>query len=174
MKLYAIAFAAAGLLGVVTPAVAGADTTVVTPKGQSSQLDDHHGLRPEHAAKIREEIRLNEARAKELEPIIARDRQARHDVEVDWVVLERHAKELHAAASDFRGYGGYLTGRQQSDVNGFASDLETYAVHDEENAHFKHEIGERLEKNIQGEVAARDWHLKMVQRLRDWLGGNGG
>src|SRR5580700_1405316 len=41
----------------------------------------------EHLARIREEIHLHEQRAHELEPIIARDRQARHDVEVDWIIL---------------------------------------------------------------------------------------
>jgi hypothetical protein len=127
----------------------------------------------EHAARIREEIRLNEQRAHELEPIIGRDRQARHDVEVDWVVLERHARELHGRANDFRAYASELNGHGQNEMNNFANELDTFATHDEENAHLQHEIAERLERGIQGGEANRDAHMRIAQRLRDWLQANG-
>jgi hypothetical protein len=124
--------------------------------------------------KLREEIRLQEGRAKELEPIIARDRQARHDVEVNWVVLERHARELHARARDFHQFAGLETGRAQQEINGFGNELETFAVHDDENARIQHELGERLDRLVKGESEARDWHLQHAGRLRDWLAANGG
>ena len=124
-------------------------------------------------AKIREEIKLQENRAKELEPIIARDRQARRDVEINWVVLERHAKELHARAHEFRELGKVVGGKGQEELNGFASELDLFGTHDEENARFQHELAERLEKAIVGENNAREWHAKHAARLREWLAANG-
>jgi hypothetical protein len=169
MKLSAIAIAAATCFAALAPSVANADDTVVTPKNQASP----QGFR-EHSAKIREQISINENRAHELEPIIARDRQARHDVEVDWAALERHAREMRASAADFRGWAADLGGRARDDANTFANELEQFAQHDEENARGKHEIADRLDRNIQGESAARDWHLKRAAWLRDWLASNGG
>ena len=81
-------------------------------------------------ARVREQIRLQENRAKELEPIIARDRQARRDVETNWVVLERHAKELHAKANEFREIGKIAGGKAQGELNGFAGELDLFATHD--------------------------------------------
>jgi len=128
---------------------------------------------PREAERIREQVRFQENRARELEPIIARDRQARHDVELDWVVLERHAREMHQAAADFRSYASSLGGRAQNEFMAFANELDTFATHDEENAAFKHDIAERLERNIRGEVSAREWHLSHAAHLRDWLAANG-
>jgi hypothetical protein len=127
----------------------------------------------EHAQKLREEAQLHEQRAHELEPIIARDKQARHDVEMDWIVLERHARDLHARANDFRAYAGEVSGRAQNDMNQFATDLDAFAAHDEENARWQHEMAQRLESAIQSATMMRDLHLKMAQRIRDWLGANG-
>jgi hypothetical protein len=141
-----------------------------------TQPSSHQGialLSADVVAKVREQIRLEENRAKELEPIIARDRQARRDVETNWVVLERHARELHAKANEFRELGKIAGGKAQGELNGFAGELDLFATHDEENAHFQHEIGERLEKAIAGEVGARDAHLKHAARLREWLAANG-
>jgi hypothetical protein len=128
----------------------------------------------EHFAKLREEVRLNENRARELEPIIARDRQARHDVEVDWVVLERHARELHARANEFREMAQFSTWKGAADLNRFAADLDVFATHDEENAHWQHEIAERLDHAVERETDVREQHLRMAQRIRDWLSANGG
>jgi hypothetical protein len=128
----------------------------------------------EHMAKLREEIRLNEQRAREIEPILARDKQARHDVEVDWAVLERHARELHARAAYFRAYAAEVGGRAQNDMNTFANELDQFAKRDEDNAHWQHEVAERLDHAIQNESDIREWHLKLAQRLRDWLAANGG
>ena len=124
-------------------------------------------------AKIREEARLQENRARELEPILARDRQARHDVEVDWGVLERHGRELHAKANEFRQLGNVVGGKGQQELNGFASEFDTNATHDEENARAKHEMAERLDRLIASEANARDWHLRHAARLREWLSANG-
>jgi hypothetical protein len=136
-------------------------------------VEAHPLLSGEHAGKIREEIRLHEQRARELEPIIARDRQARRDVEADWIVLERHARDLHARANEFRAYANEgLTPRAQQDMNTFANELDTFATHDEENARWQHEMAERLDRAIQTESSARDWHMQMAQRLRDWLSQN--
>jgi hypothetical protein len=141
----------------------------VFPGPQASPL-----MSPEHAARIREEIRLHEQRAHELEPIIARDRQARRDVETDWIVLERHARELHARANEFRAYANEgLATRAQQDMNTFANELDASATHDEESAHLQHEVAERLERALQAISAGRDWHMQMAQRLRDWLARNG-
>jgi hypothetical protein len=160
------------VLGVVVLASprAGADNTVPAVGVPAKPLN----MGGEHKGKIREEIRLHEQRAHEIEPILARDGQARHDVEVDWNILERHARELHARANDFRGYAAEVSGRAQSDMQTFANDLDTFATHDEENARWQHEIADRLEHAMQNEIAIRDWHLKMAQRLRDWLAANGG
>ena len=130
-------------------------------------------LSSDAVARIREQIRLEENRAKELEPVLARDRQARRDVEINWVVLERHAKELHAKANEFRELGKIAGGKGQTELNGFAAELDLFATHDEENGHVQHEIAERLEKTIVGEAAAREAHLKHAARLREWLAANG-
>lgn len=151
---------------VASPALA--DETVVRGGDHAAPA-----MSGEHAARIREEIHLHEVRAHELEPMIQRDRQARHDVEADWVILERHARELHGRAAEFRNYAGEVSGRAQNDMSTFASELDTSAQHDEENAHFQHEIAERLDRAIESEAATRDWHLKLAQRLRDWLAANG-
>jgi len=168
MNRIAVIFAIVGGLAFVAPS-ARADGTAIERGAHAIPL-----LSAEHAAKIREEVRINEGRARELEPIIARDRQARNDVEADWKVLERHAKDLHARAVEFRSIANVVGGRGQQELTNYANDFDVFATHDEENARFKHEVAERLDKNIQGEVAARDWHLKTAQRLRDWLAANGG
>ncbi len=152
-----------GLVAIASPEVRADDTAPVA--GDPSQPL----MRGEHMAKIREEIHLHEQRAREIEPIIARDHQARHDVEADWLVLERHARDLHARANDFRSYAAELVGHQQNEMNNFATELDQFAAHDEENARWQHEIGERLEHAIESENAMRDWHLKIAQRLKDWL-----
>lgn len=167
MKRFVVALAVLGGVAIVPPA-AYADPPAAPPAAQAKPM-----MGPEHAGRLREEAHMHEQRAHEIEPILARDRQARHDVEVDWVLLERHAHELHARANDFRGYAGEVQGRAQNDMNNFAGELDTYAAHDEENARWQHELGERLEHAIQSESAVRDWHLKMAQRLRDWLSQNG-
>jgi len=157
MKMHGLALFA--LIALASPAVLAEETVPL--------------ISAEHAAKIREEIRLQENRARELDPILARDRQARHDVETNWVVLERHARELHARAKEFRTIGDIVGGKAKADLNGFAQELDTFATHDEENAHFQHEMAERLDKAIAGEAAAREWHLKHAARLREWLSANG-
>jgi chromosome segregation ATPase len=167
MRRSSVALAVAGCLVLASPAVSAADAAVF--RGDHSQML----MGGDHIGKIRDEIRLHESRAHELEPMIARDRQSRHDVEVDWAVLERHARDLHARANDFRGYASEVSGRAQNDMNAFANELDASATQDEQNARLQHEIADRLDHAIQGEDATRDWHMKMAQRLRDWLSGNG-
>jgi hypothetical protein len=167
MRQSNLALAVVGCLVFASPTLRAADA-VVRPGGPAQAL-----MSGEHAGKIREEIRLHEARAHELEPMIARDRQARHDVEVDWGVLERHARELHARANEFRAYANEVSGRAQNDMKTFADELDGSATHDQEIAVVQHEIAQRLDLAIAREDATRDWHMKMAQRLRDWLSGNG-
>jgi hypothetical protein len=162
-----IVLATATLMALVAPGVRADDLPGISAR-----------VRPlmsgEHAAKVREEVRLHEQRAHEIEPIIARDRQARRDVETDWVVLERHAREQHARANEFRAFAGeQLSPRAQQDMVNFANELDAFAAHDEENARWQHEIAERLERAMQAAASTRDWHLKMAQRLRDWLSQSG-
>jgi len=152
-----IALATAALVGFAAP-VARADDL---PRGSGGLIQPLMGT--EHAAKIREEVRLHEQRAREIEPIVSRDRQARHDVEIDWVVLERQARELHVRANEFRSFAGeQLSPRAQQDILNFANELDTFAAHDEENARWQHEIADRLERAIQAAVSTRDWHLRMA------------
>jgi hypothetical protein len=166
MRKIVILVASLGLVVVGAPA-ARAD-------GPSVGVEAQPLFRGEHMQKLKEEVRLHEQRAHEIEPIIARDQQARHDVETDWIVLERHAKDMHARANDFRAYAAEVAGRAQADMNQFATELDQSATHDEEGARWQHEIAERLEHAIQSENQIRDWHLKMAQRLRDWIAANGG
>jgi hypothetical protein len=174
------AIALAGTITLASPeARADSIAASLTPEGGREHVQVPAQGKPlmsgEHMGRIREEIHLHEQRAHEIEPIVARDRQARHDVEVDWAVLERHARELHARANDFRGYASEAAGaRAQGEMNKIAGELDEFATHDEENARLQHEIADRLERGIQSENAARDWHLRMAQRLRDWIASNGG
>ncbi len=164
-----VAWILAGCVTTLSAPLAFADDSPSRGAGvQASPL-----LSGEHAGKIREEIRLHEQRAHELEPIIARDRQARRDVETDWIVLERHARDLHARANEFRTYASEGLGpRAQQDLTNMANELDSSATHDEENARLQHEVGERLERAVQAMSASRDWHMQMAQRLRDWLAQN--
>jgi hypothetical protein len=166
MRRNALALLVVGSFVLSTSAAFAADA-VVLPGNHAEAL-----MSGEHIAKIREEIRLHEARAHELEPMIARDRQARRDVEADWITLERHARDLHARANEFRAYAGEVSGRAQGDMNTIAGELDASATHDEETARLQHDIAERLDRAIQVEDSTRDWHMKMAQRLRDWLSGN--
>jgi hypothetical protein len=168
MRKVVIAVASLGLIALASPAARADDSrpAVVTR--------EHVFMNAEHMDRLREEVRLHEQRAREMEPIIARDHQARHDVEQDWAVLERHARDLHARANDFRGYAAESTGHSQTEMNTFATELDQFATHDEENARLQHEIADRLDRAIQSETAMRDWHLKLAQRLREWLSSNGG
>jgi hypothetical protein len=168
MRKSIVVLAAVASVVVASPG-ARADGTTPVVGNQAQPL-----MSGEHMGRLREEARLHEQRAHEIEPILARDHQARHDVETDWVVLERHARDLHARANDFRAYAGEVSGRAQNDMNKFAAELDQFATHDEENARWQHEIGERLEHAIQAESDIRDWHLKMAQRLREWIAANGG
>ncbi len=163
MHKYLIALAAAGTLALLAPA---ASADMPTNKSDAVQLN----ITQDHAARIREEIRLQEGRAHELEPIIARDRQAHDDLGRDAAVLERHARELHAKANDFRQYAALVSGRSQDEMNHFATELDTYAQHDEQNAATQHQMASQLEGLIRSEEDARQWHLAVAQRLRDWLG----
>jgi hypothetical protein len=167
MRQSNLALAIVGCLVFASPTLWAADA-VVPPGGHAQAL-----MSGEHIGKIREEIRLHEARAHELEPMIARDRQARHDVDVDRNVLIRHAQELHARANEFRVYANEVSGRAQNDMNTFASELDASATHDEEIAVVQQEIAQRLDLAISREDNTRDWHMKMAQRLRDWLSMNG-
>jgi hypothetical protein len=167
-----------GRLSIVGVVLAGLVSAAPAARAQDPIVDaPNQGARlafgREHAGKIREEIKLHEQRAHELEPIIARDQQARRDVETDWIVLERHARDLHGRANDFRAYANEgMSPRAQADMNTFATELDQSATHDEENARMQHEIAERLDRAVQGATAIHDWHLKLAQRLRDWLQAN--
>src|SRR5579864_2060032 len=68
MRTTFIALAALGVVAFAAPAAHADDARPRAPQGQPL-------MSGEHAGRIREEIRLHEQRAKELEPIIARDRQ---------------------------------------------------------------------------------------------------
>ena len=168
MRKVVVALASLGLIVLASPVVRADDSrpAVVTR--------EHFFMNAGHMDRLREEVKLHEQRAREIEPIIARDHEARHDVEQDWVVLERHARDLHARANDFRGYAAESGGHSQSEMNTFATELDQFATHDEENARLQHEIADRLDRAIQSEIAMRDWHLKLAQRLREWLSSNGG
>jgi hypothetical protein len=168
MRSIVAAFAVFVALALAAPAAAHADPAPRLRPAPASPL-----WGGEHARAVREEVRLHEQRAHELEPIIARDRQARRDVEADWIVLERHARELHGRANDFRSYASEsMSPRAQQDLTNFANELDNFAGHDEENARMQHEVADRLDRAVQSEEAVRDWHLKMAQRLRDWLAQN--
>jgi hypothetical protein len=172
-RLLIVGAALASLIG-SAPTAHAEDTAQPTPAPVAPSQGAQPQFGGEHLGRIREEIHLHEQRAHELEPIIARDRQARRDVEVDWVILERHARELHMRANDFRAYAGEaMSPRAQADMNMFATELDQFAAHDEENARGQHEIAQRLDHAIDIGNNTRDWHLKLAQRLRDWLAYNG-
>jgi hypothetical protein len=168
MRKVVIALASLGLVALAAPAARADDSRPAVV------AREHVFMNAEHMDRLREEVKLHEQRAREMEPIIARDHQARHDVEQDWVVLERHARDLHARANDFRGYAAEAAGHSQNEMNTFATELDQFATHDEENARLQHEIADRLDRAIQSETAMRDWHIKLAQRLREWLSSNGG
>ncbi len=168
MQSRSFAFALLGSLVFSSPAVRADPSPVAPGIIHAASL-----MGGEHIGKIREEIRLHEARAREIEPILARDRQARHDVEADWIILERHAREMHARAKDFSAYASEVSGHAQNEMTNFANELESFAAHDDENARWQHEVAERLERAIKSEETTRDWHLKIAQRMKDWLVANG-
>jgi hypothetical protein len=163
-RMRKILFALTVLSSLTLVATASAQTARPVQQRQQLRL-----LSEEHKAKVREEIRLQRQRAQELEPVITRDKQARRDVEVTWTLLERHARDLHARANDFRTWAANYNSRVHDDFLQFATELDQFATHDEENARTQHEIGDRLDRLVQSETAQHDWHNAVAQRLEEGL-----
>jgi hypothetical protein len=90
------------------------------------------------------------------------------------ILLGHESKKDNPSTNPSSCYAAEVSGRAQADMETFANELDTFATHDEENARWQHEIADRLDRAIPSETAIRDWHLKMAQRLRDWLAANGG
>jgi hypothetical protein len=164
-KTIAAAFAVSSIVFVTGSALADGNLTPTPAPVQLKYGGEHRG-------KLEEEIRLNEQRARELEPAIARDTQAREDLHKEAAVLERHAKAMHERAEEFRNIARSIEAGPQRELLGFAKELDTFAVHDEENARAQHELAKQLEGIIKQEQSVRDWHLEIARRLKAHLASN--
>ena len=125
--------------------------------------------------KIQEEINLNQARADQLNPIIARDTQARNDTAADAGQLDNAARAMHGRANEFRNYANHMPpGPQQGNLLQTAGDLDTYAVHNEQLAAAQRDISNRLNGLLGLMVEGRNQHLAAANRLRALIANTGG
>jgi hypothetical protein len=125
--------------------------------------------------KIQEEINLNQARADQLNPIIARDTQARNDTGADAAQLDNAARAMHGRANEFRGFAQRMPpSPQQQNLLQTAGDLDNYAVHNEQLAASQRDIAGRLSGMINLMVEGRNQHLAAANRLRSMLANSGG
>ena len=127
---------------------------------------------PAQIAKARQEIGIQEARVKELQPVVQHDIQARQDFNADATNLDRNAKEMRARATDYQSAAATLTGKDRDDLLAFVRELETFARHDEENAKIKRDFSHKLDDVIKSEQAAIQWHLEVAMRLKTALANN--
>jgi hypothetical protein len=125
--------------------------------------------------KIQEEINLNQKRADELNPIIARDTQARNDTAADAGQLENAARAMHGRAAEFRNFANRMhPGPQQGSLQQTASELDTYAAHNEQLAASQRDVSNRLNSMLGLMIEGRNQHLATANRLRAMIANNGG
>jgi hypothetical protein len=125
--------------------------------------------------KIQEEINMNQSRADHLNPIIARDTQARNEVAGDAAQLDNEARNMHNRANEFRGFTQRMPpGPQRENLFQMARDLDNYAVHNEQLAASQRDISNRLSGLINLMVEGRNQHLAAANRLRAMLNNAGG
>ncbi len=125
---------------------------------------------PGTARKIQEEISLNQSRADQLTPIINRDTQARNETGSDAAQLETTARGMHGRANEFRQMASRMPpGPQQQGLLQTATDLDNYAVHNEQLARSQRDIAERLNGLVTLMIEGRDQHLVAANRLRAML-----
>ena len=117
--------------------------------------------------KIREEIALNQARANQLDPIIARDTQARNETNADAAALDNEARLMHARANEFRMFAMNMhPGHHRMNLEQMAHQLDDYAVHNEQLAAGQRDVSGRLSGLIARMIEGRNHHLEAANRLR--------
>ncbi len=120
--------------------------------------------------KIREEINLNQTRADQLNPIIARDTQARNDTAADAAQLDNGSRGMRARANEFRAFASQMPpSRHRENLMQMAHQLDDYAAHNEQLAANQHDISNRLNGLIGMMVQGRNHHLEAANRLRALL-----
>jgi hypothetical protein len=120
--------------------------------------------------KIREEIQMNQSRADALNPIIARDTQARNDTAADAAQLENASRGMRGRANDFRGFSSRMPPSPQRDnLLQMAGQLDQYAMHNDQLASSQRDISNRLSGLIAMMVQGRNHHLEAANRLRALL-----
>jgi hypothetical protein len=125
--------------------------------------------------KIQEEINLNQARADQLNPIIARDTQARNDTGADAAQLDNAARGMHARANEFRNFASHMPpSQQQQNLMQTAGELDNYAIHNEQLAASQRDLSNRLNGLITLMVEGRNQHLAAANRLRALIANGGG
>jgi hypothetical protein len=120
--------------------------------------------------KIQEEINLNQTRADALNPIIARDTQARNDTAADAAQLENASRGMRNRANEFRGFASRMPPNPQRDnLMQMAGQLDGYAMHNDQLAASQRDISNRLNGLIGMMVQGRNHHLEAANRMRAWL-----
>ena len=129
-------------------------------------------LTPAQIAKLKQQIGLHEQRAKELQPLLARDVQARQDFLADVGTLGQNAKDMRTQAAELRASAPSLPPADRDNALAIAKDLETFAVHDDADARTKRELATKLEALIKSEQAAIQLHLDAAAKLKTFLATN--
>lgn len=120
--------------------------------------------------KIREEIALNQSRADQLNPIIARDTAARNETNADAGQLENEARLMRARANEFRAFAMNMhPGHHRGNLEQMARQLDEYAAHNEQLAAGQRDVSNRLNELIARMIEGRNHHLEAANRLRALL-----
>lgn len=124
---------------------------------------------PEARRHLEEEIHMNEMRAHELEPIIARNTQARNDMGSDAAQLEGQARAMRDRANWYRQWAARPGVWHREHFEKTARELDEYAGRNDTLARNERDIAHSIEGMVQELSRARAWHLDVAHRMRDSL-----
>jgi hypothetical protein len=136
----------------------------------STTLVRAQGYNPEMIQKVNEEIRFNEDRARALDPIIARNVQARNDMNTDVAQLRDQAKGMFERARMYRDWAARTGGRHHEHLARTADELDRNGHHNEELANTEQDLAGRLQGLIVELQRTQAWHREVAQRWRESLG----
>ena len=142
---------------------------VIAVAALSSSLASAQGWNPEFRSRMGEEIRENEARAQALNPIIARNKQARTDMVADVEQLSGQARGMRERARWFRESAAGMDGRYREHFVRQAEELERSARTNDQLAAGQKDLAARLEATIHSLDELRLWHIEVARHLRESL-----
>jgi hypothetical protein len=134
-----------------------------------SAVASAQGWNPDFRNRMGDEIRANEMRAQALNPIIARNTQARNDMMADFQQLMGEAHGMHDRANWFRMSASGIQGRFRDHFMHQADELDRNAQRNEQLAAGQKDLAARLDATIRSLDELRLWHIESARVLRESL-----